>query len=65
MKLINSKASVLEINTLEDLNNYPIICAIAVDYIIINSNIKDEFLNSKLRLCVLPMLNQTGRLIYY
>ena len=59
MKIENKK--VLEINTLE--NTKPLIGE-SIDYLIIKSELKEEFEKHEFRFCVLPMLKQGGKILY-
>jgi len=55
------KKNVLEINSLENVK--PLI-GISIDYLIINKELKKEFGEHDLRFAILPMLNQTGKILY-
>jgi hypothetical protein len=59
MKIENKK--VLEINSLE--NTKPLI-GTSIDYLIIKKELKDEFDKHEFRFCVLPMLKQSGKILY-
>jgi hypothetical protein len=59
MKIENK--NVLEINTLE--NTKPLI-GVSIDYLIIKRELKEEFEKHEFRLCVLPMLEQGGKILY-
>jgi len=63
-KLYNMKIetkTVLEINSLK--NTKPLI-GISIDYLIIKKELEDEFYKHEFRFCVLPMLKQSGKILY-
>lgn len=59
MKIETKK--VLEINSLE--NSRPLLSE-AIDLLIINKELKEEFQKHELRHCVLPMLKKDAKILY-
>jgi len=64
MKIQFKECTILEI---DDLDNIPVNAGIgiSIDYLIINSKIKDEFENHEIRRAIIPMLKIEGKILYY
>jgi len=56
------KVTILKIDS---LSNIKPIKGYNIDYIIINSKLKNDFEKSEVRMGVLPMLKPDGKILYY
>ena len=56
--------SLINVTFIPDLNQSAYIGK-ELDYILVKKELKDEFLKSMLMKCIIPMLKETGQLIYY